>query len=249
MTDEPKNEIVEAKSTGISVDQRVSLVRAALENPDVDPAKAQAMMDLVFRMEDRDRETNFIAAKTEAISTMPRVGKDGHNTHLKTSYAKWETMQPVVTQHLAKFGLSLSFHIGEQGGKVSCVPVLQGHGWTEKGDAMVLPSDTGPGRNSVQAVGSSISYAKRYAAMAMLNIVQTGVIEDDDGAGSGASELPQEKLDLIQLGRDAARDGTEAYSKFFEGLSKEDKGFLTYAVGADNKAHHEANKEAARLFD
>jgi hypothetical protein len=44
---------------------------------------------------------------------------------------------------------------------------------------MVLQLDTGPGRNQNQAMGSTLSYGKRYTAEMLLNIVREG--EDTDG--------------------------------------------------------------------
>jgi hypothetical protein len=174
----------------LSDDQaRFALLREALTNPDVQPEKAVAMADLMFRIEDRQREANFIAAKVAAISEMPRIGKDGLNDHTKTRYAKWETMQPIITPILARHGLVLNFEIGDQNGKIAVTPILSGHGWTERGGAMVLPADIGKGRNDVQAVASSGSYGKRHAAMAMLNLVQGGVVEDDDGNAAGGTAL------------------------------------------------------------
>jgi hypothetical protein len=47
---------------------------------------------------------------------------------------------------------------------------------------LLLPVDTGPGRSTVQAVGSSVTYGKRYVMCALLNIT-TGDAPDDDGQG------------------------------------------------------------------
>jgi len=235
-----------ASQFGLPMEQRVSLLREALTNPDVDPAKASAMAELMFKMEDRDRESAFIEAKTAAISAMPRIGQDGYNTHLKSKYAKWETMQPIVNRVLTRHGLALSFVVGGDVGKLTVRPVLQGHGWTERGEAMPLPSDTGPGRSAVQAVGSAISYGKRYAAMAMMNILQAGTAsEDDDGAGGGTAEdrMTNDQRALIDASRSAAMQGSEAYNTWFKALEPAAKGWLAY------EPYHQQNKDAAAVAD
>ena len=248
MTD-TRNEIVEhgnrqlahteGQEIGLPMEQRMALLREALTNPNVQPEKAQAMAELMFRMEDRDREASFIRAKVAAISEMPRIGKDGFNSHLKSRFAKWETMQPIVNRVLTKHGLSLSFVVGGDNNKLTVRPVLQGHGWTEQGEAMPLPADDGPGRSKVQAVGSSVSYGKRYTAMAMLNILQAGVQEDDDGAGGGDRELSREQTELIENGRSAALGGVEEYEAWFKGLTPAARGWLAM------EGEHEKLKEAA----
>lgn len=238
-----RNEIVahdgESRAVGIPIEQRVSLLREVMMNPNATPAAAREVAELMFRMEDRDREAAFIRAKVAAISEMPRIGQDGYNSHLKSRFAKWETMQPIVNRVLIKHGLSLSFVVGGDAGKLTVRPVLQGHGWTEQGEAMPLPADEGPGRSKVQAVGSSVSYGKRYTAMAMLNILQAGVAEDDDGAGGGGRELSREQAELIEAGRSAALGGAADYEAWFKALPAAARGWLAM------EGEHDKLKEVA----
>jgi len=237
-----------AREVGLPMEQRMAMLREALMNPDVNPEKAVVMADLMFRMEDRDREATFIAAKTAAIAEMPRIGQDGYNTHLKIRYAKWETMQPIVNRVLTKHGLALSFVVGGDAGKLTVRPVLQGHGWTEQGEAMPLPADTGPGRSAVQAVGSSVSYGKRYTAMAMLNLLQAGVAEDDDGAGGSADPydaLTDAERELVDEGRRTAAEGVDAYAAWFKALSVDRRGFLAHNRASPGVSWHDQNKDLA----
>ncbi|MNO71030.1 ERF superfamily protein [compost metagenome] len=53
---------------------------------------------------------------------------------------------------------------------------------------MLLPLDTSGSKNAVQALGSSVSYGKRYVLCALLNITTRG--EDDDGNAA----VPPKKL-------------------------------------------------------
>lgn len=236
---------------GITVGQRLALLREALTNPDVQPEKAVAMAELMFRLEDRDARAAFIAAKVRAISEMPRIGKDGRNAHTGTTYATWERMQPAITPVLSRHGLVLNFDIGHEGTRVTVAPVLSGHGWEERGSAIVLPSDVGKGRNDVQAVGSSVSYGKRYAAGAMLNLITGGLAEDDDGnAGGGTPADPYEALqsherELVDEGRSRAADGVELYAEWFKGLSADKRGFLAYNKAGNGKSWHDQNKDLA----
>lgn len=236
---------------GITVGQRLQLLREALTNPDVQPEKAVAMAELMFRLEDRDARAAFIAAKVRAISEMPRIGKDGENTHTKQRYARWEYAQPIITPILARHGLVLNFDVSQQDGRVAVAPILSGHGWEERGSPIVLPSDKGAGRNDVQAVGSSVSYGKRYAAFAMLNIITGGLAEDDDGnAGGGTPGDPYDVLTpdergLVDEGRQRAADGMEAYAEWFKGLPADQRGFLAYNKAGGNMSWHDQNKDLA----
>ncbi len=231
---------------------RFALLREALTNPDVMPEKAVAMADLMFRIEDRQREARFIEAKVAAIAAMPRIGKDGQNTHTGTRYSRWETMQPIITPILSRNGLVLNFEIGDRNGKVAVTPILSGHGWTERGDAILLPADIGKGRNDVQAVVSSASYGKRAAAKAMLNLVEGGVVEDDDGSAAGGTPLDayamldDQQRALVDEGRSKSLDGVTAYEEWFKALDTARRGFLTFNIAWPvNVTFHAQNKDAA----
>lgn len=236
---------------GISVGQRLQLLREALTNPDVQPEKAVAMAELMFKLEDRDARAAFISAKVRAISEMPKIGKDGRNTHTGNAYATWDHAQPIITPILSRHGLVLNFDIGNDGPRVTVAPILSGYGWDERGSAIVLPADVGKGRNDVQAIGSSTKYGMRYAAFAMLNIVTGGLAEDDDGnAGGGTPADPYEALqkherELVDAGRSMASEGVDAYADWFKALPTDQRGFLTYNKAGNGMSWHQQNKDLA----
>jgi hypothetical protein len=247
-------EIAQRQDGGSLSDDRArfALLKEALTNPDVQPEKAIAMADLMFRIEDRQRHTRFIEAKVAAISEMPRIEKDGENKHTGSRYAKWETAQPVITPILNRHGLVLNFTIGDKDGKIAVTPILSGHGWEERGEPMVLPADIGKGRNDVQAVASSASYAKRHSAFAMLNIVQGGIAQDDDGnAGGGTAIDAYDQLDayhraLVDAGRSEAGAGMQSYEDWFKAQTVTDRGFLNFnQAWPSPKTWHAQNKELA----
>lgn len=228
---------------------RFALLKQALIDPNVQPEKASAMADLMFKMEDRDRQTRFIAAKVAAIAAMPRIVKDGKSNH--GAYSTWEQMQPRITAVLTGHGLALNFDIGQTDkGQVTVAPILSGYGWEERGSAIVLPADTSGSKNNVQAVGSAVKYGQRYAAMAMLNIVTGGVPDDDDGNAAGGTALdayeqltPPQKS-LVDEGRAKAHEGFDPYQEWFKALSAQERGFLTFnQAWPSPKTWHDQNKD------
>lgn len=244
------------EARGISATQRLALLREAMLNPEVQPEKATALAELMFRLEDRDAKARFIDAKVAAIAEMPRFAKDGQNTHTGSRYAKWETMQPLITPILTRHGLVLNFKSDDDHNRVVVVPVLSGHGWEEEGGRVVLPADKGKGRNDVQAVVSALSYGKRAAASAMLNLVTGGRTEDDDGNAAGGTPMdPYDMLadherEMVDLGREKARDGASAYEAWFKELTTEQRGFLAFnkADFQTGRTWHQQNKDAAQEF-
>ena len=69
---------------------------------------------------------------------------------------------------------------------------VAGHSKTAE---LTLPPDIGPGRNSLQAMGSAISYAERYLTEMLLNVVRCD--EDDDGASAANRSISEEQLKHI----------------------------------------------------
>ena len=159
-----------------------------LSNPDVPADKLQIMLQMQREiLADRRREA-FETAFVAMHAKMPRVNKHGLVELIAKDgrklgsykFAKWEDMDEVLRPHLEKFGFALRFT--QINGETGLVTVrgelvhIDGHSVSSE---RAVPPDRGPGRNDLQAIGSSISYAKRYLAEGLCNIVRQG--EDNDG--------------------------------------------------------------------
>jgi hypothetical protein len=217
-----RQEVATAPSGGgITVEQRLSLLREALTNPDVDPAKAVAMADLMFKLEDRDRQAEFNRDLIKAKAEIAPVFKRGENNHQKTKYARFEDIQRVTDPVLMANNLSLDYLIGNEGNNITVVPVLRHtNGWIQHGHAIKGPPDTGPGRSAIQSVGSSASYLQRYAAKATLNLRFDG--EDNDGGTALIGAQLNDRQESLLVGAQQAADDGE-YAAWFGRLNQKDK--------------------------
>jgi hypothetical protein len=61
---------------------------------------------------------------------------------------------------------------------------------------MILPADTSGSKNSIQAIGSTISYAKRYTVTMLLNIVTVG---QDDNAVAACQITKDQEEQIITM--------------------------------------------------
>ena len=93
---------------------------------------------------------------------------------------------------MSKYGFSISFKVSEVEKGVRVTGLLLHRSGHREETEMIFPSDTSGSKNAVQALGSSISYAKRYIMCAMLNITTRG--EDDNGFAA----VPVAKVAAIQ---------------------------------------------------
>jgi len=154
-------------------------------DPRVDVTKLEAILLMQERMEAREATTLFHGALARLQANMPRVKKNGTIDLRKgrpVPFAKYEDVMAVVGPMLAAEGFTVSFSEGEPGPLIRWVATWRAHGHTES-NTISLPPDTGPGRNELQARGSTNSYAKRYLVEDFLNIVREGA--DDDGHRGG----------------------------------------------------------------
>jgi hypothetical protein len=177
-----------------------------LTNPEV-PADKLAVM-LQMRREvlaDQAREA-FQAHFADFSAELPQVERDGTVTLEKDgvikgrySFTTIEGMDLVIRPLLAKHGFALSFTSRDDKDTVTITGTLTGWGW-EKSSTYTLPPDQGPGRNALQARGSSRRYAKRYITDDLCNVVRKGKDDDAKGAMEALIDAPQLKTltDLLK---------------------------------------------------
>jgi hypothetical protein len=155
------------------------------------------------RAEDRQAERAFNVAFVRLQARLPRIKRDGSLEYPADKsksdgpkravgkYAKWETIDAGIRPILTEEGFGLSFRIAPRtgdGGGLFVSPVLR-HigGYKDVGDPFPIPLDTSGGKNHAQAYGSTLSYGKKYAAFAALNIVTEG--EDTGGRIEPAADV------------------------------------------------------------
>jgi hypothetical protein len=185
----PKQEIVEAKGADQAQTSLMSIVAMAVKDPAVTPDKLQGLIDVMERLERRDAEKEFNQALANLATKMPRIKKNGKielpkkdGTTGVVSFAKIEHIDTAIRPLLTEAGFSLSFDTAQRqsdgGGLIITGILLHKNGYSRT-SSMPLPLDSGPGRNNLQANGSTMSYGRRYVTCMLLNIITEG--EDDDG--------------------------------------------------------------------
>lgn len=194
----------------------LAVIERAASNPAIDPAKMMALLELQERLMARQAEIEF----NQALARLPamRVRKNGR-VELGAGkggypFARWEDIDKVIRPLLSAEGFTLAFtstdRVGEGGGLVVTGTLRHRDGHSMSA-SMSLPLDSGPGRNNLQAKGSSLSYGKRYCAEMLLNIVREG--EDDDGAGADELISDEECAELAR-GLTETKSNTDAFLQF-----------------------------------
>lgn len=192
----------------------IHIIERAARDPSVDIEKLQRLMDMQERIMVRNAKSAYAAALSAMQPELPVISRKGKIEVRKkdsqgdrtgavqqsTPYALWEDINEGIRPILAKHGFALSFRVGTaQDGKITVTGILSHRDGHSEETTITLQHDSTGSKNAVQAVGSSVSYGKRYTAGALLNFTSRG--EDDDGKAAGAPEaISEDQLaDLVGL--------------------------------------------------
>lgn len=188
----------------------VEVISRAASDPSTDVDKLERLMGMYERITARQAEAAFYDALAAMQPDLPIIEKRGSIKNKaggkQAGYAKWEDVVEQITPILSRHGFSLNFHVRHDADRIIVTGIL-GHrlGHKDSTDSPPLMADVSGSKNAVQALGSSVSYGKRYAAFALLNIVARD--EDDDGEAGGRRTISAEQfMELRNLIEEAGAD-------------------------------------------
>lgn len=189
----------------------VSMFERLARDPSVSVEKLERLMDLQDRANKRNAEAAFNAALAAMQADLPTIKERGgikdRNGDVQSKYALWEDVNAAILPVLKTHGFSLTFR-QEKTADGFCVTGVLSHreGHSER-TSITLPADTSGSKNAVQAVGSSVSYGKRYTAGMLLNLTSADIETDDDGRDAGGKFITEEQaMTLASLIEEAKAD-------------------------------------------
>ena len=221
-----------------------SMVLALIERVAVDPCadaeKLERVIAMYERLNAKEAALAYNAAKgrilkklagIKIVKTRPALceiekGKSQKGSYEAFKYAPLEEIDKHLRPLLAEEDMDLSYSDEPcEGGGILIRGRLKhlpsGH---YEDSFMPAPLDTSGGKSDVQAVGSTNSFLRRYAACNIFNIVVVG--DDDDGNGGPLDETQAKTiLDLIKK----AKAGPK-FLKYMKAQSIEEAGSLEAAV-------------------
>ena len=216
--------------------QFVTVIERLATDPNSDLSKLEKMMDMQERVLDKQAEQAFAASMAAMQSEMPRVFElaQGHNL----TYARLEDINDTIRPVLEKHGFCVTFATNQDDLKAVKVTAICSHKLGAKQEtSLILPLDTSGSKNAVQAVGSTVSYGKRYTMCALLNI-STGNDNNGFELGKSAGEISgQERLTNEELAQfnDLLYTGSDFEFFLYIKTVGEEKYNSFYSSGADKK--------------
>lgn len=185
--------------------------RVAL-NPNADIAKMEKLLDMQERVLSRNSRMAFNAALAQMQSELPSIAENGAikvGAEVRSRYAMFEDINDAVKPVLQKHGFAISFRI-KQESHIEVTAILSHRDGHSEETTMRLSADTSGSKNAVQAIGSAVSYGKRYTMMAMLNITSRDNNDrDDDGQGTSVFLPHEQAVEIDKLITKVGADKTK----------------------------------------
>lgn len=149
--------------------------------PDINMSNIERMMKMYEDGLNRQAKIAFAADMAKLQADLPVIDENGmiaHNNKVICKYAKFEDINEAIKPHMKNHGFAISFRSNFKDSIMLITGILTHKmGYSEE-TTMQLPFDTSGAKNAVQAIGSSVSYGKRYVLCMLLNISTGG--QDDD---------------------------------------------------------------------
>lgn len=205
----------------------MDVIGRAAADPNTDVDKLERLLGMFERITAQKARVAFTSALAEMQPHLPVIdrrgkivvpAKDNKLGH-STPFATWEDINDAIRPVLHDHGFALSFRVGQaQDGKIEITGVLSHREGHEEKTTLTLMHDSSGSKNSVQAVGSSVSYGKRYTALALLNITSRAPQDrDDDGDSADPNHwITQDQADDLLALMDEVNADRERFLNFLK---------------------------------
>jgi hypothetical protein len=219
---------------------------AAARDPNVSVEKLERLIALQKQILDREAEQAFNIAFARMQAQLPVVAERGKGDK-NMAYAKLEDIVETVRPVLKEHGFSLRHATSWPDDKTIIITGWLTHsGGHSVSSAFRSAADSSGSKNAVQALGSTMSYGRRYTTLDLLCIVSRE--GDDDGRASSKKDKEPEKPDGFDTWANdldvVAEDGVEALEAVWNS-SRQD--WRRYMLATDRTRWETIKRRAASL--
>lgn len=215
-----KTDVQKVEKTDVArVGSPADMIKLAVEGG-ADLEKLSKLLDIQERWEATEARKAYNKAMTDFKANPPKIYKDKEVSFGagKTAY-KHATLGNVcetITAALSKHGLSASWRVSQNGQISVACRISHALGHFEE-TMLSAPADTSGSKNSIQAIGSTITYLERYTLLAL-----TGLATEEDNDGSGEIEfIDQEQLSAVVDYLASTKSNQEKFLKYMGAESLE----------------------------
>lgn len=185
--------IVESEeSLAQQADPMLGMIDKVCSDPNFDIAKMEKLVEMRNAEIERQATIEFSKDFAKMQCELPAIEEktQGHNY----KYAAFEDVMAGIKPVMKGYGFAVSFNINQDDNFIKITASLLHRSGHKESTSIKLPHETSGSKNAVQAVGSTISYGKRYTLLSLLNIATCG--EDVDG-NTPLATINEAQLDEI----------------------------------------------------
>lgn len=214
------------------------------KDPGVDVEKLERLIAMQERILKHNAESAFNAAFAAMQPEIPVIAERGRTD--KASYAELEDIVEAIRPILAKHGFALS-HRTEwpDPSRVRIVGILTHREGHQRTSEFLSSADSSGSKNAIQALGSAVSYGRRYTTKDLLNIVTRR--EDDDGLVSESFKAPETPAGYDDWWADMTACSEEGWPKLSQAWGRSSQEYRAYTQ-RHNKVKWDGLKKKAQAI-
>jgi hypothetical protein len=192
----------------------MQVIERAAMDPTFDVTKLAQLLDVKERWDATEAKKAFVAAMVAFKANPPTVEKRKH-VHYQPErgkavdyhHARLEDVCEAAIKGLADVGISHTWSFSQDDAgqiTVSCI-LTHALGHSER-TTLKSPPDTSAGKNSIQAISSTVTYLERYTLLGATGLAAGDM--DDDGRGAGKSDCisAMQEADLVAMADEVGAD-------------------------------------------
>ncbi|WP_375702205.1 ERF family protein [Bartonella sp. AA89HNZF] len=195
---EQNTNLIEIEETHhVAVEQTVMecILNKALDS-DVDMDRLERLLELREKEIERQERQNFVRDLSTIQVEYKNIEQNAINTHTKSLYTTLDKYIDAIKEPLAKHHFALFSRIKDQSSNDITVEMTLKHiSGNEISTQGTFPIDATGSKNNTQAVGSTISYARRYLLGMLLNVARK---EDDTDGITLLAGISSEQMNEIK---------------------------------------------------
>jgi hypothetical protein len=201
-------------------DPMVSMIERVVMDPNASLDKLERMLAMKERLDATNARKSFDQAISAAKAAIPPIVKDRKvdftgKSGVRTNYQHEDMagIARVVDPILGEHGLSYRYRTTQDAGRVTVTCVISHRDGYSEETSLSAGADESGNKNSIQAVGSTITYLQRYTLKAALGLAAAN---DDDGKGAApAGTISEAEWHIL---RDLIEKAGADVSKFLAAL-------------------------------
>jgi ERF superfamily len=182
------SKLVPIDKGAVDVTPRGLLQIAVQQGADVE--KLATLLELQERWQANQARQAYNAAMAKFKQSPPKLTKNKHVKfdHSEYDHATLDHVVGAITEKLSAVGISHKWKISQSREiAVSCV-LTHEMGYSEETTLKAGPDNSG-GKNSIQAIGSTVTYLERYTLLAAVGMAAAGM--DNDGRAADEGQRPK----------------------------------------------------------